>query len=74
MKQKRQGKYPNDADFNPYFHRTLNDEKIFYELPLSDPSETRPADAYQARLVNHVDLDKPSAFSVNKKIKMESTS
>lgn len=73
MTQKRQGKYPNRADFNPYFARTLMDEENLYELPLSDPSETLPADAYQAQIVNHVDLSKPSAFSVNKRMRIKST-
>lgn len=74
MKKTRQGKYPNHSDFDPYIHRTLLDEKDLYDLPLADPSETLPADAYQARKINYADLNKPSAFSVNKKNKLETTS
>ncbi|AOV07621.1 hypothetical protein [Sporosarcina ureilytica] len=70
--QKRQGKYPNQADFNPFIQRSLMDEENLYELPLSDPSETLPADSYQARIISQVDLSKPSAFSVNKKMNVKS--
>lgn len=74
MNKKRYGKYPNRADFDPYFSRTLLDEENLFELPLADPSETLPADAYQAREINHVELNKPSAFSVNKKNRLGTTS
>lgn len=74
MKKTRQGKYPNRSDFDPYFNRTVLDEKNLYDLPLADPSETLPADAFQAREINYTDLNKPSAFSVNKKNKLEPTS
>lgn len=64
---KRYGKYPNATDFDPNIHRPLLDESTYYELPLSDPSETSPNDAYQAREISSVDLLRPSAFSVNRK-------
>lgn len=74
MKKTRQGKYPNHTDFDPYFDRVLLDQENVYDLPLADPSETLPADAYESREINNADLNKPSAFSVNKKNKLESTS
>lgn len=74
MNRKRHGKYPNPTDFDPYFSRTVADEENLFELPLADPSETLPADAYQARVINDVELSKPSAFSVNKKNRLEPTS
>lgn len=74
MNEKRLGKYPNRADFDPYFNRTAVDEENLFELPLADPSETLPADAYKAREINPAELSKPSAFSVNKKNHLETTS
>lgn len=74
MNKKRQGKYPNFSDFDPYFNRTALDEEKLYELPLADPSETLPADAYQAREINEAVLNLPSAFSVNRKKQLEPTS
>ncbi len=74
MINKRFGKYPNATDFDTYIHRPVLDEATHYELPLSDPSETSPADAYQAREINHADFHSPSAFSVNRKNNLKTIS
>lgn len=73
MTKKRYGKYPNAADFDPNIHHPLVDESTYYELPLADPSETSPFDAFKAWEVNSLDLLHPSAFSVNRK-KLNKTS
>lgn len=73
MIKKRIGKYPNATDFDTYIHRPVLDEATHYELPLSDPSETSPADAYQARELSS-DHHSPSAFSVNRKNNLKTTS
>lgn len=66
--EKRSGKYPNKNDFEPYFGQSTLDNENFYALPLSDPSESGPDEAYKVWEINHTDLNKPSAFSINKKI------
>lgn len=65
---KRSGKYPNKNDFEPYFGQPTLDNEKFYELPLSDPSESGPNEAFKVWEIDHTVLNKPSAFSVNKKI------
>lgn len=63
----RTGKYPNKNDFEPYFGQVTLDNDDFYALPLSDPSESGPAETYKVWETNHPDVNKPSAFSHNKK-------
>lgn len=64
----RIGNYPNKADFKPYYGQTTPDNEKLYALPLADPSESHVANAHQTSAINHADWNKPSAFSVNKKI------
>lgn len=64
----RIGKYPNKADFKPHYGKITTDSEKYYALPLADPSESHVADAFQTSEMNSADWNKPSAFSVNKKI------
>lgn len=67
----RIGKYPNKADFQPYYGQIATDSEKLYALPLADPSESHIADAYETSEINHADSHKPSAFSVNKKMQLD---
>lgn len=67
----RIGNYPNKADFKPYYGQTTTDSEKLYALPLADPSESHLANACLASEINDADWNKPSAFSVNKKIRAD---
>ena len=67
----RNGKYPNKTDFEPYYGKQTTDSGKFYELPLSDPSESHPTENFREHEADHPDTNKPSAFSENKKIHLK---
>jgi len=69
----RNGKYPNKTDFEPYYGKQTTDSGRFYELPLSDPSETHPTEIFGEHEADHPDANKPSAFSENKKIQLKAS-